>query len=103
VLDTRPIYHQSDAAICGHVFASFLALVLLDELRRRMERRGFRYEWVRLRSDLDALEEIRLEAVGRTVLVRSVPRGTAGAALQAAGVALGPAVRFVEAEPNVVE
>lgn len=103
VLDTRPIYHQSDAAITGHVFASFLALVLLDELRRRMEGRGFRYEWVRLRSDLDALEEIRLEAVGRTVLVRSLPRGAAGAALQAAGVALGPAVRFNEAEPSVVE
>ncbi len=103
VLDTRPIYHQSDAAICGHVFASFLALVLLDELRRRMDRRGFGYEWARLRADLDALEEIRLEAVGRTVLVRSLPRGAAGAALQAAGVALGPAVRFVELEPDAGE
>jgi hypothetical protein len=28
ILDTRPIYHQKDAAIRGHVFCSFLALVL---------------------------------------------------------------------------
>jgi hypothetical protein len=103
VVDTRPIYHQSDAAITGHVFASFLALVLLDELRRRMETRGFTYEWARLRQDLDALEEIHLDTVGRTVLVRSIPRGAAGAALQAAGVAIGPAVRFLDAEPSVAE
>ncbi|MEZ0496907.1 IS1634 family transposase [Sphingomonas sp. IW22] len=30
--DTRPIYHQSDAAICGHGFVSFLALTLAKEL-----------------------------------------------------------------------
>ena len=28
VLETRPIYHASDAAIRGHLFTSFLALVL---------------------------------------------------------------------------
>ncbi len=32
LLATRPIYHQSDAAIRGHVFCSFLALVLRKEL-----------------------------------------------------------------------
>ena len=26
--DTRPIFHKTDATICGHVFCSFLALVL---------------------------------------------------------------------------
>ncbi|MEX2531014.1 MAG: hypothetical protein WD960_09595 [Gemmatimonadota bacterium] len=50
----------------------------------------------RLREDLDALEEIRLEAVGREVLLRSIPRGAAGRALQATGVALGSAVRFID-------
>ena len=28
LMHTRPIYHSSDAAIRGHVFCSFLALVL---------------------------------------------------------------------------
>jgi transposase len=32
--NTRPIFHQSDAASRGHVFCSFLALVLSKELRR---------------------------------------------------------------------
>ena len=99
VLDTRPIYHQTDEAIRGHVFCSFLALILLKELQSRMEERGFSYEWARLRQDLDALEEIRLQAVGREVLVRTAPRGAAGRALQAVGVALGPAVRFLDADP----
>jgi len=94
VLRTRPIYHKSDEAIRGHVFCSFLALVLLHELERRMQVRGFSYEWGRLRKDLDELQEIRLEAEGRHVLVRSAPQGAASRALQAAGVALGPAVRF---------
>jgi len=100
VLDTRPIYHQTDEAIRGHVFSSFLALVLLKELQRRMEARGFSYEWARLRQDLDALQEVRIEAVGRDVLVRTAPRGAAGRAFQAVGVALGPAVRFLKADPD---
>jgi hypothetical protein len=100
VLETRPIYHQRDDTIRGHVFCSFLALVLLKELQHRMDARGFSYEWTRLRDDLDELQEIRLEAIGREVLMRSAPRGDAGRALQAAGVALGPAVRFVDPENN---
>ena len=32
ILRTRPIYHSSDAAIRGHVFCSFLALMLQKEL-----------------------------------------------------------------------
>ena len=32
LLDTSPIFHKIDAKICGHVFCSFLALMLRDEL-----------------------------------------------------------------------
>src|SRR3954469_6580404 len=32
ILETRPIFHQSDAAIAGHLFCSFLALLLREEL-----------------------------------------------------------------------
>ena len=35
LMRTRPIYHSSDAAIRGHVFCSFLALVLRKELDER--------------------------------------------------------------------
>jgi len=40
VLDARPIFHQRDETIRGHVFCSFLALVLRKELDSRLERAG---------------------------------------------------------------
>ena len=41
LMRTRPIYHSSDAAIRGHVFCSFLALVLRKELDDRCRRPAF--------------------------------------------------------------
>jgi hypothetical protein len=43
LFDTRPIFHQWDATIKGHVFCPFLALVLLDELKRRLSQRGWQF------------------------------------------------------------
>lgn len=37
---TRPIYHSCDAAICGRVFCSFLALALQKELADRCHAAG---------------------------------------------------------------
>ena len=36
LLETRPIYHRRDETIRGHVFCSFLALVLRQELQARL-------------------------------------------------------------------
>lgn len=94
ILETRPIYHKCDETIRGHVFCSFLALVLLKELLVRMEERGWRPEWKRLKDDLEALEEITVENAGRTFVIRTTTRGDAGKALQAAGVAQGQTVRL---------
>ncbi|MCP4895528.1 MAG: IS1634 family transposase, partial [bacterium] len=52
ILETRPIYHKCDDTIRGHVFCSFLALLLIKELESRLERRGWRVEWRRLLDDL---------------------------------------------------
>lgn len=98
VLETRPVYHQCDAAIRGHVFCSFLALVLLSELERRMASRGWRAEWERLKDDLNALEEIYVETDRDPFILRSRTEGAAGKAVVAAGVALGPTLRFVESD-----
>jgi transposase len=35
-LETRPIYHRRDETIRGHVFCSFLALILRKELEKRL-------------------------------------------------------------------
>jgi hypothetical protein len=99
VLETRPIYHKCDETIRGHVFCSFLALILLKELLERFRRRGWEVEWDRLRQDLEALEEITVKTPGRSFVVRSETQGNAGKAIQAAGVALGSAVRFVGDSP----
>jgi transposase len=40
ILDTRPIFHKRDETIRGHVFCSFLALVLRKELDGRLEKAG---------------------------------------------------------------
>ena len=96
IIDTRPVYHKRDDTIRGHVFCSFLALMLMKELLRRMEARGWKPEWARLKDDLDALQEIRVRSGGGTFMVRTTTRGDAGKALQAAGVALGPTLRRVE-------
>ena len=95
ILQTRPIYHKCDDTIRGHVFCSFLALVLKRELQARLEARGWRVEWAQLCADLDELQELTLTISDKTFLVRTPPIGEAGRALQAAGVALGPSVRML--------
>ena len=96
VLETRPIYHKRDDTIRGHVFCSFLALVLLKELQARLEACGWYPEWERLKDDLEALEEITVANGGKRLVIRTRTRGDAGKALQAVGVALGPTLRLAE-------
>jgi hypothetical protein len=100
ILENRPIYHKVDATIRGHVFCSFLALVLLKELQTRIEQRGWVCEWDRLQADLDTLQEVTVQAAGQPFVIRTQTRGVAGQALQAAGVALGPVVRTLPKEPS---
>ena len=91
VLATRPIYHKRDETIRGHVFCTFLALLLRRELEQRLEKSGPRLEWADVIRDLDSLQEIELQFDGKRYLLRSETRGTTGKVFQACGVAL-PAV-----------
>jgi len=100
ILETRPIYHKCDETIRGHVFCSFLALLLLKELLARIEARGWHVEWQRLRDDLDGLEEISVQTNGRAFVIRSQTEGDAGKAIQAAGIALGSAVRLLDSDAS---
>jgi len=98
VLRTRPLYHRLDETIRGHVFCSFLALMLLKELQSKMEARGWRPHWDRLKGDLDDLEEITVGNSGKTFVIRSRTQGDARKAIQAVGVGLGPIVRLRDAK-----
>ena len=93
VLATRPIYHSSDMAIRGHVFCSFLALLLVKELEDRLHRHNIAAEWDDILRDLDRLQEIELEQDGKRFLLRTPTTGVAGKLFQAVGVALPPNLR----------
>lgn len=101
VLQTRPIFHHWDATIAGHVFCSFLALVLIDELQRRLQARGGPLEWDHIRQDLRALAEVEVREGDQCYLLRTQLLGVAGRVIQAAGVAIPPPVRpLVGVVPN---
>ena len=98
LLDTRPIFHKTDATICGHVFCSFLALVLRDELFRRMDNAGVSAEWDVILRDLNALTETTITYNGKSFAVRSNAVGVAGKIAQCVGVRLPNTVRHVDVE-----
>lgn len=95
ILDTRPIFHQRNETIKGHVFSSFLALVLIKELYRRLEKAGHNFEWADIKQDLSALQEITLEDNGKKLAIRSACKGVCGKVFQAVGVALPLTIREV--------
>jgi hypothetical protein len=76
VLATRPIYHKCDETIRGHVFASFLALVLLRNLHEKLAARGWTVEWERLKRDLDGLQRFTVTTRDQRFLLRTAPQGT---------------------------
>jgi transposase len=100
LLETRPIYHRCDATIRGHVFCSFLALVLRQELQARLEARSWEVEWAEVIRDVEQLQEVEVEQEGKRFLLRSEAQRTCGKAFQAAGVALPPTVRQLSPSPG---
>lgn len=97
VIDTRPIYHKRDETIRGHVFCSFLALVVKKELNDRLASQGLQFEWADIKQDLKALQEVILEENGSTLAVRTECQGTCGKVFKATGVAVPPTIRAVRA------
>jgi transposase len=93
VLETRPVYHQKDENIRGHVFCSFLALVLRKELDRRLEEAGRNFEWADIKQDLKALQEVEMEDGGKSLALRTECLGTCGKVFKAVGVAVPPTIR----------
>ncbi len=93
ILETRPVYHQRDETIRGHVFCSFLALLLRKELDRRLEKQNLSFEWKHIRQDLQSLQETVIEEKGEHMSVRSECVGTCGKVFKAVGIAVPPTIR----------
>jgi len=93
LLNTRPIFHQRDRTIRGHVFCSFLALVLRKELERQLNLAGHVLEWAEIKQDLKALQQVTIEENGIKMAIRSKCEGVCGKVFQAVGVAMPPTIR----------
>ena len=95
ILDTRPIYHKCDETIRGHVFCSFLALLLKAELEKRLTEKGEDWEWREVIRGLDNLRETEVAFRGQRFCFRSQLTGHAYQAIRAAGTAMPPSIRKV--------
>jgi len=93
MLGTRPVYHQRDENIIGHVFCSFLALVLRKELENRLNNAGHVLEWSDIKQDLKTLSQVTIEEGSKRFTIRSECKGHCGKIFQAVKVALPPTIR----------
>jgi hypothetical protein len=100
LLATRPIFHKYDETIRGHVFCSFLALVLRKELEDRLAAAGHNFEWADIVQDLERLSETEIEQDGKVYWLRNPAPGCAGPVLRTLGVALPPLVHNAQPPPR---
>jgi Transposase DDE domain len=91
LLATRPIFHRTDAAIRGHIFCTFLALMLRQELMDQLAARRLALpEWQHIVEDLLDLSEIEVEQDGRRALLRTAPGPAIDPLCRALGASLPP-------------
>lgn len=88
---TRPVFHRTDAAIRGHIFCTFLALVLRKELLDRLAARSTVLpEWQHIVDDLADLSTVEVDQDGRRALLRTAPRTSIDPICRALGLSLPP-------------
>ena len=63
--------------------------------------RELELEWADVLRDLEALRVTRLVSGAATCDLRAMPQGVAGKVLSAAGVALGPTLRFLGEQESI--
>ena len=101
LLATRPIFHKTDAAIHGHIFCSFLAVVLRTALFERLAARNHTdLEWLHIVDDLADLSEIEVEQDGRRARLRTAPGPTIDPICRALDITLPPV--FQEIPPTAL-
>jgi len=94
LLRTRPVHHRTDEAIRGHIFCSFLALVLRRALEQRMRAAGIKAEWADVVRDLQRLRETEVAVQGKQFVVRDRVTGVVTQILRCVQAKLPPTVRL---------
>lgn len=95
LLETRLVLHKYDDTIRGHIFSSFLALLLRHELMSSLASRGDKPEWADIVRDLAALQEVAVEQDGRRYRLRLPLQQGRGGMFQAVGVTLSLPARVL--------
>jgi transposase len=90
LLKTRPIFHKYNATIRGHIFCSFLALVLIKTLDCCLEKANLKVEWLDLLRDLKALQVMKIQETQKVFWLRSQLQGCCANVFRAVGVAIPP-------------
>ncbi len=98
LLETRPVFHKYDRTIRGHVFCSFLALVLRRALQDRLDAKGYSFEWADILLSLDGLSETEIHHQSKRFILRSDPNATCTRVFKAVGVAMPPTVSRIPPE-----
>jgi hypothetical protein len=99
-LDVRPVFHQRDDSVIGHIVGCFLALRLEVDLQRRLDAKGLAAPWPDLMRDLARLQAVIVDLDGTRYRSRTDCAGHANHALQAAGVAIPAAVTTLGPTPD---
>ena len=100
-LDVRPIFHQRDDSVIGHIVGCFLALRLEVDLQRRLDAKGPAAPWPDLMRDLARLQAVIVDLDGTRYRLRTDCLGHAAKAFQAAGVAIPTAVNPLGPAPDL--
>jgi hypothetical protein len=91
LMATRPVFHRTDAAIRGHIFCTFLALILRHELLTRLaKRKDPMPEWQHIIDDLADLSVVDVEQDSRRARLRTAPRASIDPVCRAVGLTLPP-------------
>jgi hypothetical protein len=100
-LDVRPIFHQRDDSVIGHIVGCFLALRLEVDLQQRLDAKGLAVSWPDLMRDLARLQAVIVDLDGTRYRLRTDCLGHTATAFQAAGVAIPSAVTALGPTPDL--
>jgi Transposase DDE domain len=100
-LDVRPVFHQRDDSVIGHIVGCFLALRLEVDLQRRLDAKSLAAPWPDLMRDLARLQAVIVDLDGTRYRLRTDCQGHTAKAFQAAGVAIPTAVTALGPIPDL--
>ena len=86
LIKMRPVYHKYESTIKGHLFISFLGILLKYELERRLRDKGMKLEWSDILRDTLGVEIVHVKVGNKGYTLKLPIKGVAGKVFQAVRV-----------------